>query len=74
MGGDCYSYYTCIINPNFKLLTMLYSDLNYAAQKQADLNILARFDNNEAMLAEVIASNYFLFDMDGEIIEENDNY
>jgi len=53
---------------------MLYSDLNYAAQKQADLNILARFDNNEAMLAEVIASNYFLFDMDGNIIEENDNY
>lgn len=53
---------------------MLYSDLNYTAQKQADLNILARFNNDEAMLAEVIQSNFFLFDMNGEIIEENDNY
>jgi len=52
---------------------MLYSDLNYAAKKQAELNVL-NICGDEKTMAEILASDFYLFDMDGEIIEENDNY
>lgn len=52
---------------------MLYSDLNLTAQKQAEYNVL-NLCGDERLAAELIASDTYLFDMDGEIIEENDNY
>jgi hypothetical protein len=53
---------------------MLYTDLNYTAQKNAELNILARCNNDERQMNELIETDYFQFDMDGEIIEETDIY
>ncbi len=52
---------------------MLYSDLNPEAQINAERNVFDRIGNDKET-AELIASDYFTFDMDGEIIEESDNY
>ncbi len=53
---------------------MLYTDLNYTAQEAAMRNVLLAFNGDEAMANEAIAADFFLFDMNGEIIEERDDY
>jgi hypothetical protein len=52
---------------------MLYSDLSLTAQKQAEYNVL-NLCGDERLAAEALAENTYLFDMDGNVIEKNDNY
>lgn len=52
---------------------MLFYDLNTEAQANAERNVFDRVGNDKET-AELIANDYFLFDMNGEIIEEQDNY
>lgn len=52
---------------------MLYNELSYTAKKTAERNVFDRTGSDKET-AELIANDYFTFDMDGEIIEENDNY
>ncbi len=48
---------------------MIYSDLSYPAQKQAELSVLAIVGTEKEMRI-AIENDYFEFDMDGNILTD----